>query len=76
MGAFLMSKSKIRHLFDGTRHSLDGAIFSQNAIKPGFFARQDRIGGKTYEVLTTFYAKQTQFPKSQNGCKLTLNKGL
>jgi len=45
------------------------AIFSQNAIKHGFFARQHRIGGKTHEVLTTFYAKQSQFPKSQNECK-------
>jgi hypothetical protein len=45
-------------------------IFSQNAIKHGFFARQHRIGGKTYEVLTTFYAKQSQFPKSQNEYKL------
>ncbi len=64
-----MSKSKIRHLFDGIRHSLDGAIFSQNAIKHGFFARQHRIGGKTYEVLTTFYAKQTQFSEKSNECK-------
>jgi len=28
-------------------------------------AHQAEISGKTYEVLTTFYAKQTQFPKSQ-----------
>ena len=28
-------------------------------------AHQAEISGKTYEALTTFYAKQTQFPKSQ-----------
>jgi hypothetical protein len=53
----------------GTRTREGKVVVSQNAIKHGFFARQDRIGGKTYEVLTTFYAKQSQFPKSQNECK-------
>ncbi len=41
------------------------SIVSQNVVKHVFFARQHRIGGKTYEVLTTFYAKQTQLLKSQ-----------
>jgi hypothetical protein len=36
------------------------AILSQNAVKHGFFAHLAEIGGKTYEILTTFYAKQTQ----------------
>jgi len=49
-------------------------IFSQNAIKHGFFAGQHRIGGKTHEVLTTFYAKQTQFRESQNERKSLSNK--
>ena len=34
------------------------------------------ISGKTYEVLTTFYAKQTQFTGCQNERKLLLHKGL
>jgi len=51
------------------RHSLDGAIISQNVIKPGFFVISGRNSGETYEVLTTFYAKQTQFPKKSNECK-------
>jgi len=48
------------------------AIFSQNAIKQGFFARQHRIGGKPHEVLTTFYAKQTQFSKNKMNVNLCL----
>jgi len=41
-----MSKSKIRHLFDGTRPSLDRAIIPQNAIKPGFFVTSGRYSGE------------------------------
>jgi len=83
-GEFPMSKSKIRHLFDGIRPSLDGTkirpsldginqkgllmvIISQK--KPSnttLLAHQAEISGKTYEVLTTFYAKQTQFPRWPN----------
>jgi len=36
------------------------AIISQKAVKHDFFAHHAQIRGKTYEVLTTFYAKQTQ----------------
>jgi hypothetical protein len=46
-------------------------------------AHQAEISGKTYEVLTTFYAKQTQFKPNQTqfaGCpnerKFNINKGL
>ncbi|MHC4485379.1 MAG: hypothetical protein ACYS4T_09215 [Planctomycetota bacterium] len=40
-------------------------IILQNAIKADFFVISGRNSGKIYEVLNTFYAKQTQFPKSQ-----------
>jgi hypothetical protein len=51
------------------------AIVLQNAIKPGFLSYQAEISRKTYEVLTAFYAKQTQFPKSPNDCNLSKNNG-
>jgi len=34
------------------------------------------ISGKTYEVLTAFYAKQTQFAVCLNEHKFYFNKGL
>ncbi len=46
------------------------AIVSQNAGKQCFFVISGRNSGKTYEVFTTFYAKQTQFPKSQMNVNL------
>ena len=37
------------------------AIIIQKAVKHIILSCQAEISGKTYEVLTTFYAKQTQF---------------
>jgi len=37
-------------------------IISQKAVKHILLSCQAEISGKTYEVLTAFYAKQTQFP--------------
>jgi len=51
-------------------------IITQKAVKYILLSHQAEISGKTYEVLTTFYAKQTQFPKGQNERKLISNKEL
>jgi len=51
-------------------------IVSQNAGKQGFFVTSGRNSGKNYEVLTTYYAKQTQFKKSQNERKHLLRRGI
>jgi len=44
---------------------LNLANISQKAVKHDFIGPLDRNQRKTYEVLTAFYAKQTQFAKSQ-----------
>jgi len=55
--------SDIRLLTSDNRHQevTQIAIVSQNAGKQGFFVISGRNQRKNYEVLTTFYAKQTQF---------------
>ncbi len=58
------------------RHSLDGAIISQNAIKPGFFVTSSRNSGEIESVFHYDYAKQTQFPKKSNERKSIQYKGL
>jgi len=45
------------------------AIVLQKAVKDILLSCQAEISGKTYEVLTTFYAKQTQLLKSQVNVK-------
>ena len=41
------------------------SIIIQKAVKHIILSHQAEISGKTYEFLTAFYAKQTQFPKNQ-----------
>ncbi len=49
-------------------------IIIQKAVKHILLSHQAEISGKTYEVLTTFYAKQTQFPKGPNELKIACQK--
>jgi len=51
-------------------------IISQKAVKYILLSCQAEISGKTYEVLTTFYAKQSQFLKRPNERKPLWKKGL
>jgi len=79
-----MSKSKIRHLFDATRPSSDGATQAQTCAI-GILANRRNARKSTGQMtLSTslgapadlIYAKQTQFPKTQNERNLIYRKGL
>jgi len=52
------------------------AIISQNVKKHDFFGFFEQNSPKTCELLTTFYAKQTQFRKKSNALKVRYIKGL
>ena len=56
--------------------SISKVPIPRESIISGKCARSGVIRGEIYEVLTTFYAKQSQFAKGPNERKLKLNERL
>jgi hypothetical protein len=68
-------------IFNQETHSM--AVISQDAIKLGCLGGQGKIQiqpvlqlSRIFYKSAYFYAKQSQFSKKSNGCKINHNKGI